>query len=475
MFVAGDPSFQHHVSTAKSSEKHETAVRQPSSRAWWLWFSIVSADWLIAGAYLAIPLELLFFWIALGRDSRIDSTIILLFIAFISLCGTTHIASAVFDDSRYARAIEAASGPYPSAFLVVSKVTTAIVSVFTAIYTVRLLPQFMRMPVQLEELQSHLLERVRFSKYQVEEKEEERKSRERIELLHKHLDPAYILACSSELIQRDFNFERTTILELIPHGDTGFAASTIAEHRRQTLNTSLLSEPAVFLPESLIMTMRQGKFIHLHHSHQVNQLLSRTNSDVSELILFPLFSYSESAQVAEDSEMIFEREFNSSASAKLTPNYLLVVQRCRQGLFGSEPIETARLASFVTHVQSTLSQAHLLRLNRQAVQLLSERARQLELAREDAERASRVKSDFIAMISHEIRTPMQAIIALSDLLLEQESPLDANLRGNLETIRGSASILSMIVNDILDLTKFKVRPRNTSAARDLKNSDFLCF
>src|SRR4029453_13662673 len=68
--------------------------------------------------------------------------------------------------------------------------------------------------------------------------------------------------------------------------------------------------------------------------------------------------------------------------------------------------------------------------------------------------ASGAKSRFLANVSHELRAPVTAIIGLGRLLADESSDkLTDDQARQVELIRGSASDLLSLVNDLLDLAK----------------------
>jgi len=84
-----------------------------------------------------------------------------------------------------------------------------------------------------------------------------------------------------------------------------------------------------------------------------------------------------------------------------------------------------------------------------------------QAARADAERANRLKDEFLATVSHELRTPLSAMIGWIHLLRDGQLPADRSARA-LEVIDRNARAQQRLVEDILDVSsivtgKFKLQ------------------
>jgi hypothetical protein len=76
-----------------------------------------------------------------------------------------------------------------------------------------------------------------------------------------------------------------------------------------------------------------------------------------------------------------------------------------------------------------------------------------QAARAEAERASRMKDEFLATLSHELRTPLSAILGWSDILLKTGQREEKSLVRALQTISRNAHAQARMIEDLLDMSR----------------------
>ena len=93
---------------------------------------------------------------------------------------------------------------------------------------------------------------------------------------------------------------------------------------------------------------------------------------------------------------------------------------------------------------------------------------EMAAAKQAADTANRAKSEFLATMSHELRTPMNAVIGMTELLLD--SPLNHQQQQFLKIIYNSGEALLTLITDILDFSRIEAdRIELENSPFDLRN------
>jgi len=124
------------------------------------------------------------------------------------------------------------------------------------------------------------------------------------------------------------------------------------------------------------------------------------------------------------------------------------VKQDKKDFYETNPVEYKSSFNVFRQMLGTLI------INRLDQQLILEQLREVEKAKDDAEKANLAKSQFLSNMSHELRTPLNAILGFSQLL-ELSDSLTQEDSENLKEISKAGNHLLNLINEILDLSKIE--------------------
>lgn len=386
-------------------------------------FQLLS-DFFIALAYFSIPLELLYF----VSCSKVFPFrwILIQFGAFIVLCGLTHfIAIWTY-------------GPHSFFIMLlqtVLKVLTALVSCATAITLVHLIPELLQVKVREHFLRHKAEELDREMDIIRTQEEAGRHVRMLTHEIRSSLDRHTILNTTLVELAKTLDLENCTIWMPNYRANIWELTHELEERRRGALLFSVTGDDptvseVISTQEALVIPSKSP----LARASNPRPFLCATAA-----VRLPLLHIS---------------YFNPGVPEIVDASYAIMVlvlpgESDRQ--WRSHELEMAE--GVADQVAVALSHAAVLEESQNTRDQLIEQNKALQLARLEANTAIKARNDFLAVMNHEMRTPMHAIIALSSLL--QESALNPEQKSMVETVVKSSSLLSTLINDVLDFSRLE--------------------
>ncbi|KAG4120034.1 hypothetical protein ERO13_D11G117900v2 [Gossypium hirsutum] len=355
------------------------------------------SDVLIALAYFSIPLELIYF---VKKSAFFPYRWVLMqFGAFIILCGATHFIN-LWTFTMHTKAV--------AVVMTVAKVACAIVSCATALMLVHIIPDLLS--VKTREL---------FLRNKAEQ-----------------LDREMGLILTQEETGRTLGLEECA-LWMPSRTGMNLQLSHTLNYQIQVGSTVQINLPIV---NEVFNSARAVRIPYNCPLARIRPLVGRYVPPEVVAVRVPLLHLSN-----------FQINDWPDLSAKNYAVMVLILPTDSARKWRDHELELVEVVA--DQVAVALSHAAILEESMRARDQLMEQNVDLDLARQEAEKAIHARNDFLAVMNHEMRTPMHAIIALCSLLLETE--LTPEQRVMIETVLKSSNLLATLINDVLDLSRLE--------------------
>ncbi|KAI4301989.1 hypothetical protein L6164_035214 [Bauhinia variegata] len=380
------------------------------------------SDFFIAVAYFSIPIELLYF---VSCSNVPFKWVLLQFIAFIVLCGLTHLLNGW---TYY--------GPHSFQLilsLTIAKFLTALVSCATAITLLTLIPLVLKIKVRELFLRKNVLELDQEVGMMKKQKEASWHVRMLTRQIRKSLDKHTILY--------------TTLVEL---------SKTLELHNC-----------AVWMPNKDRREMHLTHELKTRSSNNFHNSIPTNDPDVLEIrkckgvrILGPESALGaasgggsgESVAVAAIRMPILHvSNFKGGTPELVETSYailVLVLPNANSRVWSSHEMEIVEVVA--DQVAVALSHASVLEESQLMRQKLAEQNRALQQAKMNAMMASQARDSFQKVMSHGMRRPMHSILGL--LSMFQEDDTMSKQKIIVDTMVKTSNVLSSLINDVMEIS-----------------------
>ncbi|CAM8891420.1 unnamed protein product [Rhodiola kirilowii] len=381
------------------------------------------SDFLIAVAYFSIPIELLYF---LSCSNIPFKWVLLQFIAFIVLCGITHLLNAW---TYY--------GPHSFQLmlsLTTAKFLTALVSCATAITLLTLIPLVLKLKVRELFLRQNVMELDQEVGMMKKQKEASWHVRMLTQEIRKSLDKHTILY--------------TTLVELSKTLDLHNCAVWMPNASRTEMNLTHELKRSSSRSSHLGIPVNDPDVIDIKNRKSVKIL--RTNS---ALAMASSGEPGEAGAVAAiRMPMLQVSNFKGGTPVLIDTCYailVLVLPSTESRTWTSEELEIVEVVA--DQVAVALSHAAVLEESQLMRKKLVEQNRALQQAQKSALMASQARIAFQKVMSHGMRRPMHSVLGL--LSMFEDENLSPEQKTIVDTMLKTGSVLSTLINDVMEISE----------------------
>ncbi|KAF8017794.1 hypothetical protein BT93_H2865 [Corymbia citriodora subsp. variegata] len=380
------------------------------------------SDFLIAVAYFSIPLELLYF---VSLSYVPFKWVLAQFIAFIVLCGLTHLLNGWTYYGPHSFQLMLA--------LTIAKFLTALVSCATAITLLTLIPLLLKVKVRETFLRQNVLELDQEVEMMKRQKEASWHVRMLTQEIRKSLDKHTILYTTLVELSKTLGLHNCAVW--MPNNDR---TEMIMTHE---LKVSLSKNYGRSIPinDPDVKEIKESKGVKILRSDSALAVVSSGGLD--EL----------GAVAAIRMPMLQASNFKGGTPQSIDTHYAILVLVLPQANPRDWSYQEMEIVEVVAdQVAVALSHAAVLEESQLMREKLAEQNRALQQARRNAMMASQARNSFQKVMSHGMRRPMHSIVGLLSIL--QEETLNPEQKLTVDAMATTSNVLSTLINDVMEIS-----------------------
>ncbi|KAJ9682423.1 hypothetical protein PVL29_018355 [Vitis rotundifolia] len=380
------------------------------------------SDLLIAVAYFSIPIELLYF---ISCSNVPFKWVLLQFIAFIVLCGLTHLLN-----------VWTYYGPHSFQLmlaLTISKFLTALVSCATVITLLTLIPLLLKVKVRELFLKQNVLELDQEVGMMKKQKEASWHVRMLTHEIRKSLDKHTILYTTLVELSKTLDLHNCAVW--MPNENRTMMNLTHELKVRNSLNRSL----SISINDPDVTEIKVSKGVRILRPDSALGAASSGESDDSGAI------------AAIRMPMLRVSNFKGGTPELVETCYailVLVLPFVNSRTWTYQELEIVEVVA--DQVAVALSHAAVLEESQLTREKLGEQNRALQQAKENAMMASQARNSFQKVMSHGLRRPMHSILGLLSMFQDETMSFDQKIV--IDTIMKTSNVLSTLINDVMEIS-----------------------